>query len=88
MVLKLELKRCADLVLLTSVGRKKQLLFPFTDNLLDEPFPTPARQRKWIKELLVTWYQEINQKCQYSAIMIEITSGAYQPGSVVLKGFI
>ena len=55
---------------------KMQLLFPFTDNILDEPFPTPARQKKSIKDLLITWYQEMNERGRYSAIMIEITSGA------------
>ena len=57
MVLKLELKRCADLASTTYRDRKKtQLLIPLTDNLLDEPFPNPAQQRKWINELLITWY--------------------------------
>jgi len=77
MVLKLELKRCADLASTTYLGRfKTQLRFPFTGNILDELLPTTARQRKWIKELLITWYQEMNERGRYSAIMIEITSGA------------
>jgi hypothetical protein len=59
------------------VQNKSQLRFPFTDFILDEPFPNPARQRKWIKELLITWYQEMNERGRYSAIRIEITSGAY-----------
>ena len=77
MVLKLELKRCADLGSATYlVQNKTQLRFPFTEFTRDEPFPNPARQRKWIKELLITWYQEMNERGRYSAIMIEITSGA------------
>ena len=30
--------------------------FEWTIYFLSEPCPTPARQRKWTKELLVTWY--------------------------------
>ena len=87
MVLKLESKRCADLASTTYIESAKcQLLFPFTPNFLDEPFPNPARQRKWIKELLITWYQEMNESCRYSAIMIEITSGAFQPGPPTSQG--
>ncbi len=56
-----------------------KLFFPQTWGLVGEPFPSPARQRKWIKELWITWYQEKNESCRYSAIMIEITSGGYQP---------
>ena len=55
---------------------KYQLLFPITQNNLGELFPYPAHQRKWIKELLITWYQEINESCRYSAIIFGITSGA------------
>jgi hypothetical protein len=54
-----------------------ELRFPFTSLYLDEMFPTTAEQRKWIKELLITWYQEIDERGRYSVIMIEITSGAY-----------
>jgi hypothetical protein len=57
MVLKLELKRCADLARTTYRDRNKtQLLIPLTGYNLGEPFPNPARQRKWINELLITWY--------------------------------
>ena len=79
MILKLESKRCADVASTTYIELSKlQLLFPFTPNILFEPFPNPARQRKWIKELLITWYQEMNESCQYS--MIEITSEAFHLG--------
>ncbi len=56
-----------------------KLFFPQTRSLVGEPFPSPARQRKWIKELWITWYREKNESCRYTAIMIEITSGGYQP---------
>ena len=50
MVLKLELKSCADLDSTTYLGVIKiQLRFPVTFNLLDEPFPNPARQKKMNK---------------------------------------
>ena len=75
MILKLELKSCADLDSTTYLyTNKTQLRFPFTFNLRDEVFPKPARQRKWIKKLLITWYQEMNERGRYSALMIEITS--------------
>ena len=61
MVLKLESNRCADLGSTTYIEFSKyQLIFPITRNHLGELFPYPARQRKWIKELLITWYQEMN----------------------------
>ena len=87
MVLKLESKRCADLASTTYIlSAKSQLIFPFTPNILDEPFPNPARQRKWINELLITWYQEMNDSCQYSVIMIEITSGEFFSGPPTAQG--
>jgi hypothetical protein len=79
MLLKLESKRCADLA--SSTYRylfKFKLLFPVTRYLLLEPFPSTTRQRKWIKNLLITWYREMNESCRYIAIMIKITSGVYQ----------
>ena len=46
MVLKLELKRCADVARTTYLDMMKtKLLFKFTMCLLDEKFPNPARQK-------------------------------------------
>ena len=62
MILKLESKRCAELGSTTYIEFSKlELLFPLTRNKLDELFPNPTWQRKWINELLITWYQEINE---------------------------
>jgi hypothetical protein len=47
MVLKLELKRCADLAHSTYLDMMKtKLLFKFTMCPLGEKFPNPARQKK------------------------------------------
>ena len=47
MVLKLELKRCADLAKTTYLTiMKTKLLFPFTSYTLSELFPNSARQIK------------------------------------------
>ena len=87
MVLKLESKRCADLASTAYIEEFiSQLIFPFTYNLLGELFPNPTQQRKWIKELLITWYQEMNDSCWYSAIMIEITSGEFHSGPPMSEG--
>ena len=46
MVLKLELKRCADLACTTYLNMlKTKLLLKFTMCPLDEKFPNPARKR-------------------------------------------
>ena len=80
MVLKLELKRCADLPRTTYRLIPKSKLLWQTNCFLCELFPNPARQIKWINELLLSWYisQKMNERDRYSAIIIEITSGAYQ----------
>ena len=55
MLLKLQLKSCADLYIYSPTyigGIKIQLRFPFPWNLHDEPFPNPARQKKMIKGVI------------------------------------
>ena len=47
MVLKLELKRCADLARTTYLDlMKPKLVFKFTKCPIDENFPNPARHKK------------------------------------------
>jgi hypothetical protein len=38
-----------------------ELLPPFTFLFLDEAFLNLVRQKKWTKELLITWYKEIDE---------------------------
>ena len=75
--IELESKRCTDLSSSTYIyWFKCKLLRPFTPSPGGESFPSPARQRKWIKELYINYLLSVNErKVSDNAIMIEIISG-------------